>query len=263
MNKVIILILLFTLTSAKLTGSQSLKIGEKYIINDNAKEFTLNFEGLKNEILLLYFALQGPLTINYECGSSKKGDIIYASSGDKLEFFEPGKSKISCNFHFTPTEGKENTLIIIPTKNPLKLKLKNKYELPSFKTMSSLDITEFKFTVQDLEKDKTAIFQYHLNKDTDSLGNPFTVCEGSNCQKNISIYEFKKGKTYTILVGVKKEEIDYIDYILTPGFSFYAQDYDGKYHEDDISYDSNSNSNSNSNYIRLNLFLGCLMLLIL
>ena len=44
MNKVIILILLFTLTSAKLTGSQSLKIGEQNIINDNAKEFTLNFE---------------------------------------------------------------------------------------------------------------------------------------------------------------------------------------------------------------------------
>ena len=142
------------------------------------------------------------------------------------------------------------------TKNPLKLKLKNKYELPSFKTMSSLDFTELKFTVQDLEKDKTAIFEYDLNKDTDSLGNPFTVCEGSNCQKKISTYEFKKGKTYTILVGVKKEEIDHIDYIMTPGFSFYAQDYDGKYHEDDISYDSNSNSN----YIRLNLFLGCLML---
>ena len=65
----------------------------------------------------------------------------------------------------------------------------------------SLEFKPFRYIVKNLEKDKYVYFSYDgLDYDGDEnfYKNPFEICQGNNCQKNISLYKFSAGNEYTI-----------------------------------------------------------------
>ena len=86
-----------------------------------------------------------------------------------------------------------------------------------------------------------------------TIKNPFKVCEGKNCQSEVSSYLFKKGKTYSIQVNYMVFK-NFLIYYGIPGFTFYDQNYDGKYYEDDVILNGVDG-------ISLKYLLICLMLL--
>ena len=60
----------------------------------------------------------------------------------------------------------------------------------------------FKYIVKNLEKDIYVYFLYepysYYYYDDEMNKNPFEICQGNNCTRNISVYKFSKGNEYTI-----------------------------------------------------------------
>ena len=144
---------------------------------------------------------------------------------------------------------------------PVKIKLKNKYgNLMTPRAISDFntDVTNLTFMVQNLEKDVNVTFKYN-EKSAEMIQmiiiieNPFTVCEGNNCQSKVSRYTFKKGKTYTIKVNYTPYKYIFYFYAI-PGFTFYDENYDGNYYEDDVILNGDIG-------LTLKYLLICLMLL--
>lgn len=64
-----------------------------------------------------------------------------------------------------------------------------------------LEFKPFKYIVKNLKKDKYLYFfydGYDYYSDDDMNKNPFEICQGNNCQRNISLHKFSKGNEYTI-----------------------------------------------------------------
>ena len=49
------------------------------------------------------------------------------------------------------------------------------------------------FSIDNAERDVTFIFKYN-----EKAKNPFEICHGEECQKDITTYDFKKGESYKI-----------------------------------------------------------------
>ena len=77
--------------------------------------------------------------------------------------------------------------------------------------------------------------------------NPFEVCHKNICKNNITSYYFEEGKDYQIYVKMQKVTQDNYPFdpettYAIPPFTFYAQDYNENYSNDDIDYIYKSNS---------------------
>ena len=91
----------------------------------------------------------------------------------------------------------------------------------------NLTINKTTFSVPNLERDVKTIFEYNpVYSD-----NPFEVCLNTECQENITIYDFKKGNYYKIFVKLDNSNEKEI---ILPGFQFYDVNYNGNYDTNDI-----------------------------
>ena len=73
---------------------------------------------------------------------------------------------------------------------------------------------------------------------SEKFENPFKVCHENVCKENVTSYYFEQGKSYQIYVKLLKKSVGFstrYNYIVPP-FSFYAEDYDKEYSNDDIKY---------------------------
>ena len=66
---------------------------------------------------------------------------------------------------------------------------------------SSLEFKPFRYIVKNLKIDKYVYFSYEgldYYSDDNINKNPFEICQGNNCQRNISLYKFSTDNEYTI-----------------------------------------------------------------
>jgi len=93
-----------------------------------------------------------------------------------------------------------------------------------------------------------------IHGDEWTVSNPFEVCHGNDCEKNVEEYDFEKGQSYTIYVKTEKlvdTKLDY-EYYVMPSFSFA-----------DKNYKENASSDDDSMYLRSSLYLISLLLLLI
>ena len=241
MKKILLLIFTFALVSSKLTSSSSIIYGVNTTIDENNLEFTLDYNGKGKDILLLYLSYEGSLFVKYRCGMEGYKNQTYSNAGEDLVLMTHYDKKSTCKFIYTPEKGKKYSFVMYSMNTPVKIKLKNKYgNLMTPRALSdfSTNITNLTFIVQNLEKDVNATFEFNktsakMQQIIFTIKNPFTVCEGKKCQSEVSRYLFKKGKTYSIQVNYMVFQ-NFLIYYGIPGFTFYDQNYDGNYYEDDV-----------------------------
>ena len=241
MKKILLIIFTFALVSSKLTSSSSIIYGVNTTIDENNMEFTLNYNGRGKDILLLYLSYEGSLFVNYSCGTKGYKNQTYSNAGEDLILMTHYDKKSTCRFKYNPEKGQKYSFVMYSMNTPVKIKLKNKYgnlKTPRALSDFNTNITNLTFIVQNLEKDVNATFEFNktsakMQQIIFTIKNPFTVCEDKNCQSEVSSYVFKKGKTYFIQVNYMVYE-NFLIYYGIPGFTFYNQDYDGNYYEDDV-----------------------------
>ena len=93
-----------------------------------------------------------------------------------------------------------------------------------------------------------------IHDDEWTVSNPFEVCHGNDCEKNVEEYDFEKGQSYTIYVKMEKKldtDLNRESYVLPP-FSFA-----------DKNYKENASSDDDSMYLRTSLCLISLLLLLI
>ena len=262
MKKIILLIFTFALVSSKLTSSSKIIYGVNPTIDENNIEFTLDYNSQGKDILLLYLSYEGSLFVNYSCGMQGYANKTYSKAGEDLVLMTHYDKKSTCRFKYAPVKGKKYSFVMYSMNTPVKIKLKNKYgnlRTPGAISDSNTEITNLTFLVQNLEKDVNAIFEFNkksaeMSQTIMYINNPFFVCEGNNCQKEVRRYTFKKGKTYTIKITYSTRQ-NYFFFYAIPGFTFYDENYNGNYYEDDVILNGDIG-------LTLKYLLICLMLLL-
>ena len=96
------------------------------------------------------------------------------------------------------------------------------------------------FLVPNFRTNSNITFEYVENVwwYSEKFENPFKVCHENVCKENVTSYYFEQGKSYQIYVKLLKKSVGFstrYNYIVPP-FSFYAEDYDKEYSNDDIKY---------------------------
>ena len=214
MKKIFLLIFLFTLVSSK--EDPYIKFGAKYSFDvETNSKFKLKYKGPGNDAILLYIDSEQYITyrIQFRPGELSGG----ANKGVNLLSFTPqritdGDFELQSYF----TDGGNGTFIMHTIKNEIKIKLRNKYgdlahplsEMETYyisHTLSIPDISYITYSIPNLERDVTVIFDYNGNCSPFTINeNPFKVCHNNDCKENIKTYDFKKGESYKIMVKTSK-----------------------------------------------------------
>ena len=114
----------------------------------------------------------------------------------------------SCSIKFEVNEGDRGIFFIYDFQAKYKIKLKNKYgNINAYydHTINIKDLDEsvskLTFLVPNFRTNSTIKFEY-LEKDRNfrTFNNPFQVCHEGDCKENVTIYDFKEGKSYEIYV---------------------------------------------------------------
>lgn len=244
MTKIFFLFFIFSLISSKETTSIKLGVQTEFDSNSN-NLFKYEYKGPGKDLIVIYLYFEGgAYTYDIDClseGTSRSG----SGYEDIFMHAQIGKSG-TCSLKFEEGKG---YLIIYTLNTELGIKLKNKYgnvNLPVYTDNDGLiDISQFTFSVPNLEKDATVKFQFNekalTNWDIFTMENPFKVCHGNDCKENLDTYDFKKGESYKIMVkAVKKTDRHDNSLYVIPGWTFYDENYDGTYSPDDIIFSNNA-----------------------
>ena len=271
MKIAIILVSLFSLSLSLDTAS--IDLGKKVLFDSSNKEFTIQYKGPQNNMLLflmsqeirgLSYELNCP-DIQMETTKSEKenGIFIYNSGG-------------TCTLKFNVNEGDKGNFFVYDFKALYEIKLKNKYgninagmEWSSFFREEQYDesMSKLTFLVPNFRANSIISFEYTKNVNHFSpFENPFKVCHENVCKENVTSYYFEQGKSYQIYVKLLKELGDSPAsyYYFVPPFSFYAEDYDEEYSNDDIKYTYNETKpHSSSNYRQMSIIFLVILILFL
>ena len=273
MKIAIILVSLFSLSLSLDTAS--IDLGKKVLFDSSNKEFTIQYKGPQNNMLLflmsqeirgLSYKLKCP-DIEMETTKSEKenGIFIYNSGG-------------TCTLKFNVNEGDKGNFFVYDFKALYEIKLKNKYgninagmEWSSFVREEQYDesMSKLTFLVPNFRANSIISFEYTKNVNHFSpFENPFKVCHENVCKENVTSYYFEKGKSYQIYVKTQKVlEYQETRYAVPP-FRFYANDSDEEYSNDDIKYTYNDTKpdpkpHSSSNYSQTSLRILVLLISLL
>jgi hypothetical protein len=171
-----------------------------------------------------------------------------------------------CEFTLDVDEGDKGSFIIYDFRALYEIKLKNIYgNTKIYLKYSNLHDEEIglanklTFLVPNFRTNSTITFEYKESVvQYEKFQNPFKVCHKNVCKENITSYYFEKGKSYQIYVKLLKvlehgTSTTY-DYVVPP-FSFYAEDSDKEYSNDDIKYTYEEIQPSSSNYRQMSILI--------
>ena len=246
MKSLFILAFLFTL-SAALTV-QTINLGEKVSFDSSNKEFALTDKVPNNNILLVLVDHEEGKKLGYRFSSYY--DTTYGKGFLDKEIFILWDFKVGpCEFEFILKDEDKGSFIIYDFKTVLETKLRNKYGYKSKNVKSYIygtnydeSLSQISFSVPNFRTNANIHFEFNdIILNYTRFANPFEVCHNDICKNNVTKYYFEKGESYQINVKIQKVELYGQPIYAIPGFTFYPEDYDGTYHDDDIEYDHENN----------------------
>ena len=252
MKKLILISLVF------LVASKVIEFGTETPYDSSNSEFTFSYTG--NGAIFVYASgstvnsLELKITAENTDGKTSinrpgEGLLISPNSGNnfKLKFLGVNSND-------------KGTIWVNPSTNVLPVDLNKKYEgkFPIGEEYGINAVYKLTYKIDNAEKDATFKFNYNnkieIQGDDWTVSNPFEVCHGTDCQKNVVEYDFEKGQSYTIYVKMEKKvdtDLNREIYVLPP-FSFA-----------DKNYKENASSDDDSMYLRSSLCLISLLLLLI
>ena len=157
-------------------------------------------------------------------------------------------------------ENDKGSFIFYDFKAKFKTKLRNKYGLINVDSTSyehrynPSSIPQLTFLVPNFRANLSINFKYQKQAEAATFTNPFKVCHENTCGENVDNYYFEEGKSYEIYVKAQKIIGENKNYYAIAPFTFYPDDYDGIYYDDDLEY-SYDEDTSNCSNILLNYLL--------
>lgn len=144
------------------------------------------------------------------------------------------------------------------------------------------------FLVPDFRANLTVKFECQERAGSFGFANPFKVCHENVCEENIGVmlfvcwfwnnmfcdgwlnekmicwnnYYFVEGKSYEIYVKTQKVKYGVSMYYIIAPFSFYPEDYDGTYYNDDLEYSYDKESSTSSKILLNYLLIYSLLILL-
>ena len=82
-------------------------------------------------------------------------------------------------------------------------------------------------------------------------------------KKNVTSFYFEKGKSYEIYIHLQKVNNTFREFYSIPPFSFYAEDFDENYSNDDIEYKYDKSSHSQFFSKNIIIFIALFLILFL
>ena len=268
MKMEIILVSLFSLSVS--LGISSIDLGKKILFDSSNNEFIIEYHGPeKNLFLFLISHEKGKLDYKISCPYIHSSQTGLQLKDYQFLFNNLGGGE--CNFKLTLDEGGKGYFIIYDFKALYEIKLKNKYgNINTYISYSHLEEDDFDksaskltFLVPNFRTNSNITFEY---VNYEKFENPFKVCHENVCKENVTSYYFEQGKSYQIYVKLLKELGDSPAsyYYFVPPFSFYAEDYDEEYSNDDIKYTYNETKpHSSSNYRQMSIIFLVILILFL
>ena len=230
----IILLTLFILTCSKLNA---VEFDKEIPFDRNNNEFEFPTQSDGSLFLSITFPASGILSLQFGCGSSAISRIDGPGEGIILSFRSEMTCKLVLYYGGDPSSNVTGTIWMHPSTEEIKVDLNETYETKyDFNDLFDTNDSMI-FSIDNAERDVTFIFKYK-----EEAENPFEICHGEECIKNITTYDFKKGESYKIYA--KHIQVDNI--WVFPSFSFLDKAKD-----------------SNSFNLAFNLWLICLLLFIL
>jgi len=187
----IILLSLFILTCSKLNTIEFDKEIPFDKDNNNVFEFTTQADGA------LFVSVTFPVS-NLLYAKFHDGDRESISNVDKPgmgEIFSFGSGK-TCKLlleYSDQSSNEKGTIWMHLSTDEIKVDLNETYEWKYDYNGILLNNYPMIFSIDNAERDVTFIFKYNQK-----AKNPFEVCHGEECQKDITTYDFKKGESYKI-----------------------------------------------------------------
>lgn len=230
-------------------------IGNMIPFDSTNNEIRIPYDGPEKNIFL-YLISHEKYNLGYElkCDGSymNKDNIMKKDFGIIFHIYGG-----DCYLKLLVDEGDKGNLTVYDFKATFEIKLKNKYGNNNMDLYSYISIdnnhydesvSKLKFFVTKFRTNLTITFEY--TKKVESISefeNPFEVCHENICKNNITSYYFEEGKNYQIYVKMQKVTQDNYHFepettYAIPPFTFYAQDYNENYSNDDIDYIYKSNS---------------------
>ena len=225
MYKTLILFLLSAYASMKeLTTSSPLDFDKETSFDKNNCVLTFNNEDeAKNFYLVKITTSTKTLSCKCECTGAAKIEPLVN------KYFILKSEKGQCDITITsPSEDIfpiQGTIWVHPIKNTIQADIaKNKYEIGNL-LESDESTPPIVYSVSNLENDTEINFAYSkgnvtINDKKFYLSNPFEVCLGNDCKKNIKSYKFLKGNNYEIRTKFEEFDSDNKKYYYMASFSF-------------------------------------------
>ena len=242
MKDKILFAFIISLVSSKSIPSVKLGVNTTFDMDNN--EFEFQYSGPGTDLILFYFKIEQNVFIcKIDCTNShSQSSIDNTEETEMVGTFQQLGTKGICSIKFESEERNKGSFVIYTLKNKLSIKLKNKYGnlIHQYDNKNFMSVSQITFSIPNLDRNVKAIFEYN-NTNVDIFGstftmeNPFEVCKDGKCIDILDSYDFKKGESYEIIVKVKQVTTkEKYKYIIVPGFTFYDQNYNGTYSDDDI-----------------------------
>lgn len=263
----ITVILLSLFTFAMPLESPTLKIGYNISFDSSNNEFVVPYEGPDRNNFLFLISHEYK-TFDYEIRTNKEFSVVENCDIRAHQFLLPSSGG-NIRLKFLLDQADRGSFIIYDFKAKYKIKLKNKYGMlygplrtPIYDSKSAELASKLTFLVPNFRNNSNIYFKYVQNLSNYSpFPNPFEVCDEIACFENVTKFYFEKGKSYKIYVHLKKVKYISSECYAVPPFSFYAEDFNEIYSNDDIEYKYDKYDESSNNSVRLFIILALFLIL--
>lgn len=255
MSKNIIFIFFLSLAISKdIKSPKNLEYGVKTNFDKNNNEFTFTYNGQGRSYLLVNIEYNSyDLEYQHTCDTGQS-HIKTVNEPGLASLFPLYNSEVQHQIKLNYEEAKSEEggkIWINPLNNELNVDLNKKYSLKvpfNIGFSDSEELSPLTYVITKASKTVEFKFEYEEkvpvgpNEKIMTVTNPFEVCEDDDCHENVSSFEFKEGKSYTINLYLKEitdpewEE----PYYVLPSFSF--ADKNHKDDDDDDKHTTNSQS---------------------
>lgn len=249
----LILISLLIFSSSKLS---TLEFGKEFSFNKDNKEFQFTCQKTGNLFFYLIFKSSQTITFTLYEGENQRSITTSNNYGKGSIFQITAGNVYKIIFEFRD-ENDQGIIWVNPSYNKINVNLNESYQWKFDSINRNVGLDPLIYAVENAEKNVTFKFEYKTKIKDDgvdiNIENPFEVCQGDNCIKNITTYDFKEGESYTIKVNVAKKTIGTKEKYILPAFSIH-----------DINKEIDPDGpGGNSFSLRFNLWVISLILLII
>ena len=186
----IIFLSLFILTCSKLNTIEFDK-EIPFDRNNNEFEFTSQIDGAL--FVSLTFPVSNLLYVKFHNGDYEDGSNVEKPGIGEIFSFGSGKTCKLVIEYSDKSSNETGTIWMHLSTDEIKVDLNETYEWKYDFDGILINNYPMIFSIDNAERDVTFIFKYN-----EKAKNPFEICHGEECQKDITTYDFKKGESYKI-----------------------------------------------------------------